>query len=360
MTSTGETRCGLSHSLLLGRVRKGFAYCDEWVEWEEMPQEIEDSPPDLEQEVAETEVGPTSSKIQNRDDFVAAMLQDPDLPCERTVAIKVYNYLSEKLEAWGISLDAAEMRHQLKTFMPDHVMKDTPVGSKGFTCADVEKWHENWNSSDSLTPSAGSQWESSDDLEEKVARADPQDALMVATFHEINEGEEIAQGSPPRGPAPVTKFWSSIYIWASSGETSGKPQKQRSPMGSNHKGRAIYFHGPFWRGEPERRGNGSCNLGGLCRPTCPPKPPRDHPQNTLRTPFGTSKSWLTSGVCMTSLILIIGWATSRGLGLFQFPGNTYVSVNVSQLHFIPIQFKVFEHANFFHSPNFLSQYLDVY
>jgi hypothetical protein len=178
-----------------GSSEKRVAYCDEWVEWEEMPQEIEDSPPDLEQEVAETEVGPTSSKIQNRDDFVAAMLQDPDLPCERTVAIKVYNYLSEKLEAWGISLDAAEMRHQLKTFMPDHVMKDTPMGSKGFTCADVEKWHENWNSSDSLTPSAGSQWESSDDLEEKVARADPQDALMVATFHEINEEKKLRKAA---------------------------------------------------------------------------------------------------------------------------------------------------------------------
>ena len=179
---------------------KKVAYCDEWVEWAKVPQEIEieDSPPKLNPEFRETGVDATSSKVQNRDDFVAAMLQDPDLPCERTVAIKVYNFLSEKLEAWGIALDAAEMRHQLKSFLPENIMKGAPMGSKGFTCADVERWHEDWSSSDSLTATPGSKWEresSREDLEEKVARADPKDAVMMATFHEINEEKKLRKAA---------------------------------------------------------------------------------------------------------------------------------------------------------------------
>ena len=143
-------------------------------------------------------------QAKSRDDFVGAMLDDPDLPCEPDVAIKVYNYMSDKLEAWGISLNAAEMRHQLRTFIPDNLKKDTAMGSNGFTCEDVERWHEDWHSSDTLT-SAGSKWESSgEDLEEKLARADPRDADMVATFYEINQEKKLRKAAhledPTRSP----------------------------------------------------------------------------------------------------------------------------------------------------------------
>lgn len=147
---------------------------------------------------------PSSSKGPLTDDFVDAVVNDPNLGLDRATAIQVLGHITQKMKALGLNLTAMELKHQLdggvpNTFPPSakdefppsaesepKVKDNRPPGA--LTPAEVEKMHEDWNSSGSITASPGSAWDlTEEELEEKIAKVDPRDAHMVATLHEIKK-----------------------------------------------------------------------------------------------------------------------------------------------------------------------------
>ena len=118
----------------------------------------------------------SASSAPKDDDFVAMMLQDPDLPCNPEMAVEMYRFLQRKA--------GSQLTEALKTIgenapppKPEEVQKPPSHGEPGdkdaassTTPQRIEKYHEDWNSSQSIT-SAGSMWESpEEELEDKIAR----------------------------------------------------------------------------------------------------------------------------------------------------------------------------------------------
>ena len=138
-----------------------------------------------------------------REQFLSAVEQDPDLNVDKEGANKVYDLMIEKLKLIGITVPPGGLGgHALKagshvTEAPekfedpnDELAK--PMSSRGVElAAHLETMHGEWNSDSSGTPSLGSQWDSTEKtLEDKVAKADPADAIAVATAHEIEKEKQ--------------------------------------------------------------------------------------------------------------------------------------------------------------------------
>ena len=188
-----------SSSVEVGRSPEKVSYCDQ-----EVPLEKVYVP------LAPAQSGGTSASIPCADsapptpkdaDFVTKMLQDPDLPCDPDMAIKVYRFLQKKA--------GGQLTEDLKTTgeiphpaVPKEVQKPPSQGEPGdkdppssTTPERIEKDHEDWKSSQSIT-SAGSLWESpEEELEDKIARVSPKDAMAVAMYHEISKEKKLRRSA---------------------------------------------------------------------------------------------------------------------------------------------------------------------
>ena len=179
------------------------SYCDQ-----EVPMAKEDVPVAMPPVASGGTTAPcadNASPIPKDDDsFVLTMLQDPDLPCDPDMALKVYRFLqgkagSQLTEALKNSGEHAQPPMPKEPQMPSSHGKSGDNPPSSTTPQRIEKYYEDWNSSQSVT-SAGSVWESpEEEMEEKIARVAPKDAKAVALYHEINkeknwEGQHILRG----------------------------------------------------------------------------------------------------------------------------------------------------------------------
>ena len=134
---------------------------------------------------------PTPDPAQDhfKEQFLTAVEQDPELDMSPENAAKVYQCFAAKLKAWGVYLDPAELKEQITFGSPKK-----PSGASGSKDKDqeefhqrLEAYHEEWNSSEG-TQQGGEGWDNAKaSLEEKVAKAKPEDRLAVAKAHEIGE-----------------------------------------------------------------------------------------------------------------------------------------------------------------------------
>lgn len=158
-----------------------------------------------------------------REQFLSAVEQDPELKVERQDANKVYDLLLQQLKLVGISLQPHELKEQMKAgslateapeeFEPPSDELAKPMSSRGVELAThLENLHEEWSSDSNGTPPLGPQWDSTEKtLEEKVAEADPADAIAVAAAHEIQK--EKQQRREDRKAKDVEKASEQVIRW---------------------------------------------------------------------------------------------------------------------------------------------------
>ena len=175
------------------------SYCDQ-----EVPMAKEDVPVAMPPVASGGTTAPcadNASPIPKDDDsFVLTMLQDPDLPCDPDMALKVYRFLqgkagSQLTEALKNSGEHAQPPMPKEPQMPSSHGKSGDNPPSSTTPQRIEKYYEDWNSSQSVT-SAGSVWESpEEEMEEKIARVAPKDAKAVALYHEINKEKKLRRAA---------------------------------------------------------------------------------------------------------------------------------------------------------------------
>eukprot|EP00434_Breviolum_minutum_P021446 symbB.v1.2.018925.t1/scaffold1517.1/size114154/8 len=127
-------------------------------------------------------------------------------------ANRVFTYMVDKVQELGLSLLPKEYLDQFGRLGGGDQEPQLPSeGSRPVEVEDLEKEHEDWDSSFPSTQGPGSPWTSGDEsLETKLARVPHHEALAVATMHAINQEKKDRREEKKNDVPKASIRWSPL------------------------------------------------------------------------------------------------------------------------------------------------------
>jgi len=147
-----------------------------------------------------------------RANFVQAVVADASLNRDEGEANRVFTYMVDKVQELGLTLLPKEYLDQFGRLGGGDQEPQLPSeGSRPVEVEDLEKEHEDWDSSFPSTQGPGSPWTSGDEsLETKLARVPHHEALAVATMHAINQEKKDRREEKKNDPPKASIRWSPL------------------------------------------------------------------------------------------------------------------------------------------------------
>lgn len=147
-----------------------------------------------------------------RANFVQAVVADASLNMNEGEANRVFTYMVDKVQELGLTLLPKEYLDQFGRLGGGDQEPQLPSeGSRPVEVEDLEKEHEDWDSSFPSTQGPGSPWTSGDEsLETKLARVPHHEALAVATMHAINQEKKDRREEKKNDPPKASIRWSPL------------------------------------------------------------------------------------------------------------------------------------------------------